>query len=220
MISKLPELPAGRPWRFRDLQLHVVLLHLGRRIQDEVCVGVASQPDVKAGSGQGFHLASQDLLVGRGLGQDVVRVHKGPALRLAQAVDLDAGKLRVPALPGRQDPSVAIDQVSGGVDACRHDPPELIKAAYKFVELRLRVLLRVPRVGDQLIDLPPYQADRRFCHFFFCPLFQGYRRGPGSCQAACFFAFRRLLFTYCCTGHSADLSRASRSASMYARHSL
>ena len=164
MTSKLPKLTAGRPWRFRDLQLHVVLLHLGRRIQNEVRVGVAGQPDIEAGSGQGFHLASQELLVGRGLGQDVVRMDKGPALRLAQPIDFDAGKLLVPALPGRQDPPVAIDQVPGGVDASRHDPPELIKAAYKFVELRLRVLLRVSRVGDQLVDLPPDQADRRFCH--------------------------------------------------------
>ena len=164
MISKLPKLTARRFWRVRDLQFHVVLLHLRRRVQDDVRVSIAGQPDIKAGGRQGFHLAAEDLLVRRRLGQQVVGVDKGAPLQLAQAVDLDAGELGVSPLPRGQDPPVAVDQVALGVDAGRHDPPELVKGMDQAVDLRLRVLLRVALVGNQLVDFSPDEPDRRFCH--------------------------------------------------------
>lgn len=173
MVAQLPQLAALGLRILGDDQLGVVLPDLRRRVQDDVRVSVTGQPDIKAGSGQGLHLAAEDLLVRGRLGQQVVRVDKGTPLQLAQPVDLDAGELRVPALPRSQDPPVAIDQVSGGVDACRHDPPELIKGIDQAVDLRLRVLLRVALVGDQLVDLSPDEPDRRFCH---CLSFLGRRR--------------------------------------------
>ena len=121
---------------------------------------VARDPHVESGGGQRLHFPVQDRLVRGGLSQQVIGVDKRAPLQLAQALDLDARKLRVPALPGRQDPPVAVDQVPLGVDPGRHDPAELVEAVDQAVDLLLRVQLRVPGIGDQLVDLPPYQADR------------------------------------------------------------
>ena len=173
MVAQLPQLAALGLRVIGDDQLGVVLPDLRRRVQDDVRVSVTGQPDIKAGSGQGLHLAAKDLLVRGRLGQQVVRVDKGAPLKLAQPVDFDAGELGVSPLPRSQDPPVAVDQIALGVNAGRHDPPELVKGIDQAVDLRLRVLLRVALVGDQLVDLSPDEPDRRFCH---CLSFLGRRR--------------------------------------------
>lgn len=76
MLAELPELPAGRPGILGEHQLGLVFHDFGRRIKDHICVSVACQPNIKAGSGQGFHLAAEDLFVGRRLRQDVVGMDK------------------------------------------------------------------------------------------------------------------------------------------------
>ena len=108
----------------------------------------ARQRDIKAGSLQRDHFPAQDLGVGAAFGQQVVGVHKGPALRLAQVVDHHAGEVLVAALPGRQDAAVAIDQVAVGRDSGGHDPLELVKAADQLGDLLRRVQLGVALVGD------------------------------------------------------------------------
>ena len=89
-------------------------------------------------------------------------MNEGAALGLAQAVDLDARKLGVAALPGGEDPPVPVDQVAVGVDPGRDDAPELLEAADQLVELLLRVELCVVLVGDQLVDFPPDEPELLF----------------------------------------------------------
>ena len=102
-------------------------------------------------------------------------MHEGAPLGLAEALDLDAGELRVAPLPGREDPPVSVDQPALGVDPGRHDPPELVEAVDQAVDLLLRMQFCVSLVGDQLVDLSPDQPD------------------PGLCLFVHFVAFRRLL---------------------------
>lgn len=105
MLAELPELPALRARIFRELLVEVVLGDLRRRLiflaQLQPGRVVAGQADIKTGVCQRLHLAAQDRLVGRRLRQDVVGVHEGAPLQLAQALDLDAGELRVAPLPRR-----------------------------------------------------------------------------------------------------------------------
>ena len=125
---------------------------------------VPGQGNVKARGGQLDHLGPQHGFVRVGLAQQVVGVDERAPLVLAQAVDLDAGEVRVPALPRRQDSPVPVDQPPLGVNPRRHDPPELIKAVHQLFELLFRVQLGVMLVGDQLVDLFPDQPYRRFSH--------------------------------------------------------
>ena len=168
MLAELPDLAAPRARLLRRLPVVLVLddLRLILRAQLEPGRVEARQPDIKAGGGQRLHLPAQHGLVGRGLCEQVVGVHERAPLDLGEPLDLDAGELRVPALPRRQDPAVAVDQISGGVDPGRNDPPKLVKAVDQAVDLLLRMQLGVAGVGDQLVDLSPDEPDGRFSHVF------------------------------------------------------
>ena len=119
----------------------------------------AGQRDIEAGGLQRDHFAAQDLLICLALSQKVISMHEGAALVLAQMVDDHAGKVRVAAFTSRHDPPVSKNQMPLGVDAGRHDPPELVEAAHQFPDLLRRVQLRVVLVGDQLVDLAILEPD-------------------------------------------------------------
>lgn len=168
VLAELPDLAAPGPGFLGRIAVVVVLAHgleFRLRPQPQPRGIEARDADVEAGGLEGLHLGAQDGFVGSALGEQIVGVHKGPPLGLAQTVDLDAGEVGVAALPGGKDPAVPVDQVAGGVDPGRDDAPELIEAADELVDLLLRVQLCVVFVWDQLVDLPPHKPDVLFHAF-------------------------------------------------------
>lgn len=164
MPPELPHFALGDTrLRFR-IRIVVVLNNLPSCVDFQRARVKAGNTHIKSCSPKGLHLAAQQILVGAGLCEQIVGMDKRAALEITEAVDLDARELRVAALPGCQDAPVAIDQVPVLVDPGWYDPAELVEAPHQLVDLLLRMLLCVPRVGNQLVDLPPYQANHRLCH--------------------------------------------------------
>ena len=81
---------------------------------------------------------------------------KGAALRLRQVRDHHAGEFLIAAGQGRQDPPVAIDQVSGVINAGGHDSSKFVKAPHQLLDLFRRVQFRVVFVRDQVSDFPHF----------------------------------------------------------------
>jgi hypothetical protein len=109
--------------------------------------------EVELGKREVLELLGQEPFVPlRGLGEPIVGDHQGAAFLLAQPLDRDRRDLRPAEFAAGLDPAMPGNDFVFVIDQRRHRGPEGPDRTLELLDLLLRVMARVLRIGLQLVE--------------------------------------------------------------------